>query len=184
MTVVAAKWTLEEYHQMIASGVLDNRRVELIRGEIIEIAPEGQPNAYSVSESGEYMSQLLGEKAKIRYGHPITLPNQSEPEPDIAVVRRLGAEYFSHHPYPENIFWLIEHSNTSLDKDLNLKSCAYAEAKIKEYWIVNIPAASLIVFREPLNGQYQTQSTYTGGSIRALAIPKNPNSVSTIISQL
>ena len=56
MTVVAAKWTLEEYHQMIDSGVLDNRRVELIRGEIIERAPEGKPHAYISTESGNYSS--------------------------------------------------------------------------------------------------------------------------------
>jgi len=184
MTVVAAKWTLEEYHQMIDSGVLDNRRVELIKGEIIEMAPEGEPHAYSISESGEYLIRLLGEKAKVRYGNPITLPNQSEPEPDIAVVERLGAEYFSHHPYPENIFWLIEYSDTSLSKDLRLKSLTYAEVDIPEYWIVNIPKRLLLVFRDPKDGQYRSQTTYQKGNITPLAFPEVSISVSAIISQL
>ena len=184
MTVVAAKWTLEEYHQMIASGVLDDRRVELIKGEIVEMAPEGEPHAYSISESGEYLARLLGEHAKVRYGNPITLPNQSEPEPDIAIVQRLGREYFSHHPYPENIFWLIEFSNTSLSKDINLKSSTYAEVDIPEYWIVNIPEQLLFVFREPKNGRYQSQTTYESGSITSLAFPEVPISVNAIINQI
>jgi Uma2 family endonuclease len=57
----------------------------------------------------------------IRHSKPITLPNNSEPEPDIAIVQRLGREYLDHHPYPNNIFWLIEYSDASLDKDVKIK---------------------------------------------------------------
>ena len=114
-----AKWTLEDYHRMIESGVLDNKQVELLRGEIVEMAPEGEPHAYSISESGEYLMTLLGGLAKVRYGHPITLPDNSEPEPDIAVVQRLGRAYLTHHPYPENIFWIIsrKHRAFSVSSD-------------------------------------------------------------------
>ncbi|MEO1447347.1 MAG: Uma2 family endonuclease, partial [Cyanobacteria bacterium J06635_11] len=63
-----------------------------------------------------------------------TLLNQSEPEPDVAIVRRLGAEYLKHHPYPEDIFWLIEYANASLGKDLNIKTEVYAAVNIPEYW--------------------------------------------------
>lgn len=58
MTVVTAKWTLAEYHRMIATSILDKRRVELLRGEIVEMAPEGEPHSYFVSESGEYLMRL------------------------------------------------------------------------------------------------------------------------------
>lgn len=108
MSAIAA-WTIDEYHQMIKAGILSDRRVELIAGEIVEMPPEGEPHAYSSHEASEYLTQLLGDRATIRQAKPITLPNNSEPEPDVAIVRRLGREYRQHHPYPENIFWLIGH---------------------------------------------------------------------------
>ncbi len=104
MTVTAAKWTIDEYHRMIAAGILDNRRVELLKGEIVEMPPEGEEHAYFSSEAGEYLMRLLGDRASVRAPKPITLANDSEPEPDLAIVQRLGREYLEHHPYPENIF--------------------------------------------------------------------------------
>jgi len=178
-----ARWTLEEYHRMIEAGLLDDRRVELIRGEIVEMPPEGEPHAYFVSESGEYLADLLGKRAKVRYGNPITLPNQSEPEPDIAVVQRLGREYLGHHPYPENIFWLIEYSNSSLAKDLNIKTRVYAEVEIAEYWVVDLQTRSLIVFRTPKEGTYASRTTYTEGQLTPVSFPDVPISVSAIINQ-
>jgi Uma2 family endonuclease len=104
--LIAAKWTLEQYHQMIATGILDNQRVELLNGEIIEMPPEGESHAYYTSTIGDYLRILLGNQIQMREHHPITIPaSQSEPEPDIAVVEPLGREYLQHHPYPENIFW-------------------------------------------------------------------------------
>jgi Uma2 family endonuclease len=184
MTVAVAKWTLEEYHRMIEAGLLEDRRVELIRGEIVEMPPEGEPHAYFNSESGEYLIQLLGNRAKVRLSHPITLPNQSEPEPDLAIVQRLGSEYFSHHPYPENIFWIIEYSETSLKKDLNLKTQVYAEVEIPEYWVVNLKTQTLIVFRDPQSGQYTSCTSYKEGQITPLAFPDVSISVSSIIRKL
>ena len=83
------------------------------------MAPESEPHAYSSDEAGEYLTYLLGDRAKVRQAKPITLLNsQSEPEPDIAVVQWLGREYCQHHPYPENIFLAIEYADSSLKKDL------------------------------------------------------------------
>lgn len=61
MTVTAAKWTIDEYHRMISAGILDNRRVELLKGEIVEMPPEGEAHAYFSSEAGEYLIRLLGD---------------------------------------------------------------------------------------------------------------------------
>lgn len=144
MTITVAKWTLDEYHRMIAAGILDDRRVELLKGEIVEISPEGEAHAYFSSEAGEYLIRLVGDRATIRPSKPITLPNNSEPEPDIAIVQRLGREYLEHHPLPENIFWLIEYSDSTLDKDLEIKSKIYAEVKIPEYWVVNLKRRQLV----------------------------------------
>jgi Uma2 family endonuclease len=113
---------------------------------------------------------------------PITLPNDSEPEPDLAIVQRLGREYLEHHPYPENIFWLIEYSDSSLDKDLETKSKVYAQVRIPEYWVVNLKKRQLIVFRDPQDGEYASKSTLTMGTIYPLAFPDVAVSVDLIVS--
>ncbi|MEC4814729.1 MAG: Uma2 family endonuclease [Scytonema sp. PMC 1069.18] len=182
MTFITAKWNIHEYHQMIEAGILRDRQVELLRGEIVEISPEGEPHAYCSHEAVEYLANLLGQSATIRQAKPITLPNDSEPEPDIAIVQRLGREYREHHPYPENIFWLIEYANTSLEKDLEIKSKVYAEVGISEYWVVNLRKLHLVVFREPLDGEYATKLTFTAGIINPVTFPDISVSIEKIIN--
>lgn len=182
MTIATAKWTIADYHAMIAAGILDDRDIELLQGEIVEMAPEGEPHAYFSDTAGEYLTHLLGDRAKVRHSKPVTLPNASEPEPDIAIVQRLGREYLSHHPYPENIFWLIEYANTSLSKDLEIKRRLYAEVQIPEYWVVNLQTQQLIVFRDPQNGDYNTRFTLSDGVISPLAFPDVSVSVAAIVS--
>ncbi|MGH1392640.1 MAG: Uma2 family endonuclease [Trichormus sp.] len=183
MTVSIAKWTIDDYHRMIEAGILSDRKVELLQGEIIEMSPEGEPHAYRSDEAAEYLANILGELAKIRQAKPITLPNASEPEPDIAIVQRLGREYLLHHPYPENIFWVIEYANSSLDKDLERKSKIYAEAGILEYWVVNLRKLNLVVFRDILDGEYATKQTFTTGTIQPVAFPDISVAVEQIINR-
>lgn len=172
VTLTTAKWTVEDYHRMIAAGILAGRHVELLSGEIVEMAPEGRPHAYSSDEAGEYLIYLLGNRAKVRQGKPITLPqSNSEPEPDIAVVQRLGRDYREHHPYPENVFWLIEYSESSLSKDLEVKSKIYATVGIPEYWVINLRTMQLILFRVPTDKGYQSKETLIQGDIKPLAFP-------------
>jgi len=182
MTVTVAKWTIDEYHRMIAAGILDNRQVELLKGEIVEMSPEGEPHAYFSSEAGEYLIRLLGDRATIRLSKPITLPNKSEPEPDIAIVQRLGREYLEHHPLSKNIFWLIEYSDSTLDKDLEIKSKIYAEVDIPEYWVANLKRRELVVFRDAQDGEYTSKSILTAGKIYPLAFPDVAVSINYIIS--
>ena len=182
MTVTLAKWTIDEYHSMIEAGLLDNRQVELLKGKIVEMSPEGEAHAYFSSEAEDYLRTLLGDRATIRSGKPITLPDDSEPEPDIAIVQRLGREYLAHHPYPENIYWLIEYSNSSLEKDLNVKTKIYAAVGIKEYWVVNLKKRQLIVFREPQETEYASKATFSSGFVCLLAFPEISVAVDAIIS--
>jgi len=167
--VVAAKWTLDEYHHMVDSGILEGRHVELLNGEIVEMAPEGEPHAHLSSDAADYIRELLRGKAKIREGKPVTLPNHSEPEPDIAIVQDLGDIYLEHHPYSENIFWVIEYSNSSLTKDLEVKSKTYAKAGIREYWVINLKRMELVIFRDPSDEDYREKRTLTDGEVSPLA---------------
>jgi len=169
--ITAYKWTIERYHQAIALGLFDDQPVELLRGDIIVMPPEGETHAYYNSEVGDYLRALLGFRAKIREAHSITLPNQSEPIPDLAIIQPLGAVYLQHHPYPDNIFWLTEFSSTTLDKDLNEKKAIYSEAGIIEYWVVNLTGKELTVFRDIEGDHYITAQTFKTGTVSPQAFP-------------
>lgn len=169
--LVPAKITLEQYHRMVDAGIWEDCHVELLNGVIVEMPPEGTPHASDSSRTGEFLISLLGQRAHVRFAKPITLPDSSEPEPDLAIVQRLDDYYRRHHPYPENIFWLVEYADSSLEKDLGVKAAIYATAGIAEYWVVNLRENKLIVFRDPVNGKYQSRQELTSGSIRPLAFP-------------
>ncbi len=182
MGVTLAKWTLQHYHHMIEVGLLDDRRVELLNGEIVEMAPEGEPHAYFSHESADYLKTLLGNRVAIRQGKPITIPaSNSEPEPDLAIVQPLGREYLQHHPFPENIFWLIEFAHSSLAKDTDIKRKTYAAANIPEYWVMDLKKPQLRVFRDPSDGDYRSEVILTSSEIRPIAFPEIAISVRRLL---
>jgi len=180
--ITLAKWTLEQYHQMIAAGILDDQRVELLHGEIIEIAPEGPEYAQISTDAADYLRAVIGTRALVREARPITLPNtNSEPEPDIALVEPLRDVYRTRHPLPENVFWLIEYANSSFKKDTDPKAKAYAAAGIPEYWVVNLKKMELIVMRHPQQNQYTSQTMLAAGAIAPLAFPDLTISVNRLL---
>lgn len=183
MTITPAKWTILDYHRMIEAGILDDRQVELLHGEIIEMTPEGMPHANRSTKAANYLRQLLGDRVEIREGKPITLASQSEPQPDIAIVQPLDEDYQEHHPYSENIFWLIEISNSTLAYDLQVKSRTYAWANIQEYWVVNLRDLKLVVFRNPGQGRYGFEIELTEGEIQPIAFPDVAVSVGRILGR-
>ncbi|MBW4665065.1 MAG: Uma2 family endonuclease [Chroococcus sp. CMT-3BRIN-NPC107] len=183
MTITTYKWTIERYHQAIAAGLFENESVELLRGDIIVMPPEGEVHAYYNSEVGDYLRTLLGSRVKIREAHPITLANNSEPIPDLAIVKPLGAVYLEHHPYPGDIFWLIEFSLATLSKDLNEKKATYSEAGIAEYWVVNLKDKQVSVFRDLENGRYIKEETLTTGVVSPQAFPDVQIQVKRLINQ-
>ena len=164
------KWSIDDYHLMIKSGVLDNRSVELIEGEIVEVSPESPLHRFTNDSNAEYLREKLAGFAKVFESHPITL-NNSEPEPDIAIVRLPNTNYLTRHPYAEDIYWLIEISNTTLEDDLNRKKRIYASAGINEYWIIDLKNTELIVFRELSGNNYKTKVTYNSGAIAPISFP-------------
>lgn len=184
MTITTAKWTLEDYHRMIEVGLLENRRVELLNGEIIELSPEGPEHAQQNTNAADYLKGVLGDRAVVRDAKPITLPeNGSEPEPDLAIVEPRRTLYHTRHPYPENIFWLIEFSNTSLIKDLQVKRKTYAAAEVQECWVVNLTSRQISVFRDPVDGDYRTEKTFQTGTISPLAFPDLAISVQRLLAK-
>ena len=172
MALMTKTWTLAEYHQVVDAGVLDDQPVELLAGEIVVMSPEGEPHASMSSYAGEYLVGLLWERAHVRQAKPITLAAvSSEPEPDLAIVRRSPQQYRDHHPYPDDVLWLVEYANTSLSKDLDQRKRLYAEAGISEYWVVNLRDMTVLVFRDPEAGTHRYEQTLESGVIHPLAVP-------------
>ncbi|HHP7230203.1 MAG TPA: Uma2 family endonuclease [Xenococcaceae cyanobacterium] len=163
-------WSVEEYHSLIATGILEGKPVELLEGELITMSPEGIPHSYTNDSVAEYLRNKLQGIAKIKESHPITLDN-SEPEPDIAIVRLPETIYREHHPYAQDIYWLIEIANKTLEKDLKEKSVTYARNGIIEYWVIDLPHKKLWVFTNPQNNQYLKQQEVTTGIIKPVAFP-------------
>ncbi|NJO63911.1 MAG: Uma2 family endonuclease [Richelia sp. RM2_1_2] len=183
MTVTTAKWTLDDYHRMIEVGILSGRQVELLNGEIVQMPPEGPEHAQLSTDAADYLRSLLGEKALIRDAKPLTIPEtNSEPEPDLAIVQPLRQIYRTRHPYPENIFWVIEYANTSLSKDLDTKRKVYACASIKEYWVVDLKNRLVKVFRNPVDGDYLEEITLTSGEITPIAFEEIKVSVKKLFN--
>ncbi len=183
MTLTTAKWTIDDYHQMIESGLLDGRSLELINGEIIQMSPEGVAHSFYCRGTAKYLRSILGDRAEISEAHPITLPNDSEPEPDIAIVRTPDTLYQNRHPLPADIFWLIEIANTTVSKDLGVKRDSYAQAGILEYWVMNLQMLELVVFRELVDGSYRSELCLNCGMISPLAFPDISINVSRLFHQ-
>lgn len=157
--VTLLRWTVDEYHRLVSSGVLKGRRVELIQGDLIEMAPEGPQHSARTSAGSDYLRERVrrlasGRLVTVREAHPITLAD-SEPEPDIALVRGTHADYEAHHPYPDDIVLIIEISKSTLAYDLNEKKQTYAEAGIPEYWVLDVEGRELHVFQEPVQAPAQ-----------------------------
>lgn len=170
MTVTTYKWSVSQWHDLVDTGVLAGKPVELLDGEIIEMSPEGIPHTYTNQSVSDYLREIFKAKALIRESHPITLDN-SEPEPDIAIVRLPKTIYKEHHPYSEDIYLLIEVSKSTLKLDLQTKSKIYARNSIPEYWIIDLVNKKLVVHTQPSDDTYFQIVEYQSGTISPLAFP-------------
>jgi Uma2 family endonuclease len=164
------KWSIADWHELIDSGVLAEHRVELLEGEIIEMSPEGAMHSSTNYAVAEYLRDLLRARAIIREAHPITLDN-SEPEPDIAIVYSPYTNYFTRHPYPQDIYWLVEIYSRTLKSDLEKKSLTYARNGIPEYWVIDLINKQLVVHTQPINNSYAQIQSFTTGTIIPQAFP-------------
>lgn len=175
-----AKWSVSDYHRMIESGILGDRRVELIDGEIWEMPPEGPLHRFINDSAAQYLRELLKGLAKIFEAHPITLAN-SEPEPDIAIVRLPDTAYLTRHPQPNDIYWLIEIADCTLAIDLGRKKKAYALAGINEYWVIDVQAFKMKIFRSPVGDNYTDEREVMQGTITPLAFSSLEVSVERLL---
>ena len=166
------RWSRAEYERMGAAGVFHPEiRVELVRGEIYEMAPQSAPHAACVSLIQEALQRVLPTGYHLRVQLPLAVGDDSEPEPDLAIVSGSPRDYRGTHP--ERAILVIEVADSSLAYDRTIKREAYETAGIAEYWIVNLKASSVEVFRSPVEGKYQAQTTLSeNDSIGPAAFPR------------
>ncbi|PZU93547.1 MAG: hypothetical protein DCE90_16380 [Pseudanabaena sp.] len=151
-------WSIADYHQMIEAGILDeDDRVELLEGKIVCMSPQRPFHAASVQRSSNHLYEMLRGKAYIRTQLPVTLGDDSEPEPDVAIVRFEANEYSSRHPESADIYLLIEVADSTIAKDRRQKARIYARNRVLEYWILDVQKRQVYVFRQPEDGIYREQ---------------------------
>ena len=162
-------WTVADYHQMIEAGVLDeDDRVELLEGKIVCMSPQRPFHAASVQRSANYLYEMLRGKAYIRTQLPVILGNDSEPEPDIAVVRFDANEYSFRHPEVSDIYLLIEVADWTISKDRKQKARIYGKNQVLEYWILDLQKRQVYVFRQPEEGSYGEELILNSNDITAM----------------
>jgi Uma2 family endonuclease len=177
------RWSVDEYHRMIAAGILTScDRVELLEGHIIEMVPQEPAHASTTSSFGNDFVVLFAGKAWVRQQLPITIAPNSEPEPDIAVVRIDPNRYRHRHPIPEDVYLLIEVSDSTLNYDRDRKAKVYARANVLEYWVVDVNQKQLLVFQQPQGDTYQVEQVL--GVDDAIAPVAFPDVVVELVSLL
>lgn len=184
MTFVLHQWNVHEYRRAISAGIFADQSVELLDGFILDMTPEGPFHAYSDRTIADYLRQALVGQAYISEAHPVTLSATSEPEPDIAIIRLPSARYRHQHPTAEDVFWLIEISDSSLDKDLNQKAEAYAQAGVPEYWVIDLKHRSVRVMLTPQSRHYQFVTEYQTGSLTPQSFPTLKIAVSQLLGEV
>jgi Uma2 family endonuclease len=154
--------TSAEYYQMMESGIIrEGERVELISGQIFTMAAKGTRHTVATTRLITELPTLIQRRAIVRCQEPITLPNNSEPEPDIAIVRLRSDDYIDSHPTPKDIILVIEVADSSIRFDRDIKAPLYAATGISEYWIVNLIDDRLEIYRQPEGDIYTSVQIVT-----------------------
>jgi Uma2 family endonuclease len=170
-------FTVDEYYRMAEAGILgEDDRVELIEGEIVQMAPIGPRHANRVNRLVLRFAERFRGMAHISSQNPVRLSNRSEPEPDLALVRAYpeGQDpYESAHPTPRDVFLIVEVADSSIEYDLGRKARLYARHGIPELWVLDQRNDRLVVHRDPTPRGYATvRATSRNDSIAPLAFPE------------
>ena len=155
--------TVQEYLRMAEAGVFDpDARLELIEGEICEMAPIGPPHAGAVNTLTRLLVLRSGDHAVVSVQNAIIANELSVPQPDFALLRPRRDAYSTALPVCADILLLVEVADTTLRTDLRVKIPLYARAGIREVWVVDVNEKAVHVFRGPAAGGYR--ETFIAGN--------------------
>ncbi|HAJ60644.1 MAG TPA: hypothetical protein DCP31_16390 [Cyanobacteria bacterium UBA8543] len=169
MTLTTAKrFTSEEYHRLIDLGFLtEDDRVELIRGEIMQMAAKGTPHTNCCRDLLRELAALVAGRAELQCQDPIVLSSNSEPEPDFAILRKRADNYRFALPNADDVLLVIEIADSTIKYDRKVKIPLYAESGISDYWIFNLVKNHLETYSEP----YQELQGGFGYGLKHIILP-------------
>lgn len=149
-------FSVDEYHRMAEIGIFsEDDRVELIEGEIFEMAAIGNRHAACVRRLNHYFNQYVGaQEALVDVQDPVRLSHRSEPQPDLVLLRYREDFYAAGPPAPEDVLLLIEVADSSLLFDRSTKVPLYARSGVCEVWVINLEAEEIEVYRQPSETGY------------------------------
>ena len=165
------RWSRDAYDRAVEAGVFGpDDRIELIDGQLLAVTPQGSRHAALVNQAGEVLRDAFGGGYSVRTQCPLAVGDDSEPEPDLAVVRGRPLDYLAAHP--TTAILVVEVSDETLRRDRTVKQRLYARHGLPEYWILAVPDACLEVHREPAATGYRSVTTLRAGDrIAPLARP-------------
>ena len=177
-------FTVAEYDRMVEVGILGREdRVELIEGEILEMSPIGNRHVTCVDRVAALLLPPLLGKSIVRVQGPVTLGDYSKPQPDLILLRYRPDYYAPAEAVTRDALLVIEVSDSSIRYDRGPKLRVYARQRVHEVWILDLTTDTLVVFRDPEHGAYQTQlSLQPGESVAPLAFPDLVLSVSSLLN--
>lgn len=157
------RWTREEYDRLIELDVLhEDDPIELVEGRMIVAEPQNDPHARAVELAGDALRAAFGAGWRIRVQLPMALGQDSEPEPDIVIIR--GTPFDAPPGHPTVASLVVEVADSSLRLDRGLKARVYARAGIPECWIVNLAERVVEIYREPVSDSPR-RAAYRSASI-------------------
>jgi Uma2 family endonuclease len=170
----AVRFTVEEFDRMAEKGIFDdpNRRFELVFGEILEMVHPGPLHEDIVDLLEQWSHAVVdAKKVRVRVEKTLGIPElDSVPRPDIGWVRQQS--YRSARPKVKDVLLIVEVADTTLAFDRKVKRKLYAQAGVREYWIVNARSQAIEVFRNPAGDNYETRLRFEiGESVSPLALP-------------
>jgi Uma2 family endonuclease len=160
------RFTVEEYQRMAHAGILTEAdRVELIDGEIVQATSIGRRHAACVAQLTRPLTQALGDRALVWPQNPVRLPRDSEPQPDITILRLPADHYLRQSPRAEDVLWLVEVADVSYRYDRHVKLPLYARAGIPEIWLLDLTHEVVEVHRQPSSRGYGLVQTVDRGGV-------------------
>jgi Uma2 family endonuclease len=136
-----------EYDRLVDLGLFEGERIELLAGQLVVREPQGSSHAATIAQVAQVLAAAFGAGWHPRVQLPLALDDESEPEPDVAIVAGAPRDYLSAHPTTAAL--VVEVASGSLRLDRRLKGALYAGAGILDYWIVNLAEHALEVHRDP-----------------------------------
>ncbi len=171
--LIRYRFTVADYHRMVEAGILtEENRVELLDGEIVEMAPIGSRHAACVNRLTQLLAEQVGRRAIVSIQNPIPLGEHSEPQTDLALLKPRPDFYAQSHPGPEDVLLVAEVTEASAEYDRKVKVPLYSKFGVPEVWLVDLQGKKIEVYRHPSSEGYRELSAVQPGeSLAPLALP-------------